>query len=59
MTSARRLKNSESQEMREEEETLRMGTLEAQVPAQGQGRRTVPSGELSIPEQTAAPTGEK
>lgn len=59
MTSARPLKNSENQKTREEEETLRAGTLGAQVPVQGQGRRTVPSGELSIPEQTAAPTGEK
>lgn len=59
MSSARPPKNSESQEMREEEETLRVGTLEVQVPVQGQGRRTVPSGELSIPEQTAVPPGEK
>lgn len=59
VSSARPPKNSESQEMREEEETLRVGTLEVQVPVQGQGRRTVPSGELSIPEQTAVPPGEK
>ena len=37
MTSVRSLKNSESQETREEEETLRVGTLEVLVPAQGQG----------------------
>lgn len=53
--SARPLKNGKSQETRDEEEILRVGTLEAQ----GQGGRTVPLGEQSVTEQTVASTAEK
>lgn len=59
VTSARPLKHGESQETREEEDTVRVRTLGAQISAQSQGGRTGPLGEQSITEQAVASTGEK